>query len=252
MKKIIFLFLFLTVLACKSATVTFTLTNSLGVPDTNWIKVFPVSSYVNADGSVQTTGLPFIIKPDTNGFVSVNLGYGNYLATNQFLVSHYGLPGTSQSFGTTKGILFSVPNSAGTYAFGQIAIAGYNVYNYNGLAFVSSYSNIVTALGYTPLPAFATNGFVGASITNGLATTNFVAVYAYPLGGNPSNYTTPSITNGLATIIYANSLTNGFVTGGITNGLATTNFVISFVYSLTNGSYAATTNFVLAQGYVTA
>ena len=251
MKKtfILTLIILLSIFTLRAATVTFTLTNSLGQPDTNAIKVFPISAYINADGSVQTTGLPFLIKPNTNGFASTNLLAGNYLATNYFLCSQYGIPATSQSFGTTKGIIFAVPASAGTYTFGQLAISGYNVFNYNGTAFVTTYSNIVAALGYIPLSPSATNGLITGSVTNGLATTNFVAGYSYPLYGNPSNYTTPSVTNGLASTNYANSLTNGFVTAGITNGFATITFVNTNIQGSTNG--LASTNFVTSQGYVT-
>ncbi len=82
--------------------------------------------------------------------------------------------------------------------------------------------------------------------TNGLATTNFVL---------SQNYVTATVTNGLATLAYVNSSTNGFVTAAITNGLATTNYVRTatngFVTAaITNG--LATTNFILSQNYVTA
>ena len=49
---------------------------------------------------------------------------------------------------------------------------------------------------------------------------------------------TSAVTNGLASISYVNTVTNGLVGPGITNGLATTNFVLSQGYVtsvVTNG-----------------
>jgi hypothetical protein len=70
----------------------------------------------------------------------------------------------------------------------------------------------------------STNGFVTASITNGLATTNYVQ-------SATNGFVTQVVTNGLATTNYVNSITGGFVTSSVTNGLATTNFVMSQGYS---------------------
>lgn len=63
-----------------------------------------------------------------------------------------------------------------------------------------------------------TNQFVAASITNGLATTNYVNTAT-------NGFVTATVTNGLATTNYVNTATNGHVTASITNGLATTNYV---------------------------
>ena len=49
-----------------------------------------------------------------------------------------------------------------------------------------------------------------------MATTNFVT---------SQGYVTASVTNGLATTTYVNTATNGFVTSSVTNGLATTTYV---------------------------
>lgn len=66
-----------------------------------------------------------------------------------------------------------------------------------------------------------------------------------------NGFVTASITNGLATTNYVNTATNGFVTQSITNGLASTNWVIS--YADTNGAaiaaaFNATNGFVSGGG----
>ena len=106
MKKIIFLFQILA-LVTKSATVTFTMTNSIGQPDTNAILLQPLQAYANADGSWNTAGLPFKIFPNTNGYVATNLAYGNWLATNATLCgSLYSGPGLTS---TSQGIIIAIP-----------------------------------------------------------------------------------------------------------------------------------------------
>ena len=260
----------LSAIPARSATVTFTFTNSYGVPDTNAFKLFPIAPYINADGSVQTTGLPQLISPNTNGFASVNLLAGNYLATNRFLVQNYNVVG---SWGTSQGVLFAVPNSAGTFPFGQLAISGYNVFNYNGAQFTATYSNIVSALGYVPLPPsatnnatqFSTNVFTSATITNGslIFATNAagisVAIAIAPqtngftsiVYSNASSYSTPSgvtnivlalaTTNGIsaatatniANYVYSNN-PSGYLTGIATNPFVGTNFVNTQIQNATN------------------
>lgn len=201
--------------AARGATVTFTMTNSLGQPDTNRIRLQPLASYANADGSWQTTSPPFWIYPNTNGIVSTNLGYGNWIATNGFICSQFVGPG---QVGTSQGIIFAVPNSSGSFTFGQLAISGYNVYNYNGASFTVSASNIFSAIGYTPLtPQQVTNLFLLSNTNQYFVGTNIVA---NTNGGNIT-YQVPNQT----------FLTNGLVTSAVTNGLATTNFAIL----MTNG-----------------
>ena len=96
------------------------------------------------------------------------------------------------------------------------------------------YTNPSTILYTNALPGL-TNGFVTASVTNGLATTNYVnsATQGLTNGLATTNYVN-SITNGLATTNYVKAATNGFVTSSITNGLATTNYVNAATFSLTN------------------
>jgi len=81
----------------------------------------------------------------------------------------------------------------------------------------------------------------GVTITNGLASTNFVT---------GQGYVTATVTNGLASTNFVTG--QGYVTATVTNGLASTNFVTGQGYvtaTVTNG--LASTNFVTGQGYVT-
>ena len=94
-------------LCARSAVVTFAVTNSYGQADTNTIKLFPCATYVNADGSIQVTGLPKSL-PVTNGLSAISLLAGNYLATNGAIVSTYTGPG---NVGNSQGIIFAVPAS---------------------------------------------------------------------------------------------------------------------------------------------
>ena len=180
-------------MSLQSATITFTLTNSVGQPDTNRIKLQPLQSYANADGSYQTAGFPFWIQPDTNGYVQTNLSQGNWIATNSFICSQYRGAG---SVGTSQGVIFAVPFGSGTYSFVQVAVSGYNVFNYNGAALQSAYTNIVATLGFTPLTPLQTTN-LAQSVTNGHTSIVF---------SNPSAFTTPSqVTNIILAIASTNS-----------------------------------------------
>jgi len=79
-------------------------------------------------------------------------------------------------------------------------------------------------------------------VTNGLATVAYV-------NSATNGFVTAGVTNGLATVAYVNSATNGFVTASVTNGLATTAYVTGQGYvtsTVTNG--LATTAYVLSSG----
>lgn len=249
--KLTFLLLLLAMTG-RAATVTFSVTNNVG-PDTNSILIQPISSYINADGSVQSTCLPFRIFP-TNGFALTVLQPGNYLATNSFICSQYVGPG---NFGTSQGVIFAVPNSSGTFSFGQLAISGYNVFNYNGASFVVTASNIFAAMGYTPLtPQQVTNLFLLSNTNIYQASTNIVFVIsngitlvtATPQGFLTNGLVGPGITNGLATTNYANSVTNGFTSivssnpASFTTPLQATNIA----YNQATNQGAASTNMTLS------
>ncbi len=228
--------LLMVAICAQAASITFTMTNNLGQPDTNRIKVFPIASYINSDGSVQTTGLPFWLQPNTSGQVATNLNQGNYLATNSFICSQYVGPGQA---GTGQGIIFAVPAGSGSYSLGQLAISGYNVYNYNGAAFVATASNIFSAIGYIPLTPQQTTNLFAQCNTNQFA---------------PGTNVSFSTNGGTITIqVPAQSfLTNGLVTAAITNGFLTTNQAALFYYPTSNPSQFSTltqvTNLTLAQG----
>lgn len=163
MKRLLAFILCLLSLQAFPATITFTLTNSVGTPDTNAFTVTPISTPVYGDGNWVITGLAIRLVPNSSGFVQTNLAYGNYIASNRFLVGS-----TYSTLGTSRGILFAVPNSSGTFFFTSNAISGGNVFNYNGAQFVATSSNIFSAIGYTPLTPTETTNAIKDS-TNGLA-----------------------------------------------------------------------------------
>jgi hypothetical protein len=196
--------------AFGQATVIFAMTNQFGQADTNAITITPVASYVNADGSVQTKGYPFRMYPNASGIAQTNLLTGSYLASNQFLVATFGVPG---SVGSTKGVVFQVPNSTGTYYFGNLAISGYNTFVPYGNSLTNNYANVITVLGFTPISGAATTNLVSS---NTVALTNF----------------TVGISNVLAAQNVATSnqfvnftTTNAFTTGTNSSALFTTNQV---------------------------
>jgi hypothetical protein len=250
MKYILIILVLLAFLFCAdAATVTFTMTNGVSAGDTNRIKLQQLQSYANADGTYQTVGLPFWIQPNTNGFISTNLAYGNWLATNSFIASQYQGPGM---VGSSQGVLFAVPQSAGTYSFVQLAIPGYNVYNYNGAAFVATYSNIIAALGFTP-PTFAQVTNIASGPTNGMTSIVYTNPSYYYPNYNPSNYASASQlsasnyatlaqlrdTNQLALNATTNMYNASIIALGLTN---TSNLKVTtnLVNNATNGLLRAT------------
>jgi hypothetical protein len=217
---------------------------------------------------VQTNSLYFV----TNSSITVsNLTPGSYRTTFRGQ-SKDTIVTNVFPYGTTGNVIASQTNylgSGGLFVQGGVFTMPYLKYS----GFVSG-SNLpsatsvltLTASGSNQIAAIASaaivssNGVTAAGVSNivnpiVLTSSNGVLVTAsnaFYLNSNPSNYVTASITNGLATTVYAQSLTNGFVGSGITNGLATTNFVKNQGYvtqTITNG--LATTNFVLGQGFVT-
>ncbi len=229
-------------LCASGATVSFYMTNSIGQPDTNSIKLFATSAYVRADGTIQTIGLPIVLYPNTNGYVATNLMAGNWLATNRFIVSNFAIPG---GVGSSQGILFAVPNSTNTYTFGSLAIPGYNVFNYtpgvrtitgtngfvvtptngqgdvliDGNMFSPTAAMITNAIGFfPPSPAQVTN-----AITNIVIQTNNALVLLIA-GKQPANTTLSNLATMGTTNFYLNSNPSNYVTATVTNDLASTNF----------------------------
>ena len=184
-----------------------------------------VATYPSASGitvSLTATGTNNVSV--TNFNATTLAGYGA-LTTNSSSWTNYVAPINDWTNATiyTNGLLSSA-NAAATYQ---------PVGNYLTPASSLNYNNITN-----PPIIPSTNGFVTASITNGLATTAYV-------NAATNGFVTAAVTNGLATISYVNSATNGFVTSNITNGLATTNFVTSQGYTNANILSAySTTNYV--------
>jgi hypothetical protein len=87
----------------------------------------------------------------------------------------------------------------------------------NGVATNLTVLGTFTSTNNTAAIQLATNGLVTSTITNGLATTNFVK----------------SITNGLATTNFVNTITNGLATTNYVN-TATNNFGRTVPVSMTN------------------
>ena len=226
MKNTLLAFFAFCAIQLNAANITFSVTNNSG-PSSNTITVFPVQSYPNSDGSYQGVGLPLFVYM-TNGFGSLSLLPGNYLATNSDLCSQYVGPG---QVGTPYGVVFAVPNTGGTYPFGLLALpssaGNYNVFNYSGATLTNGTTSagVSNALGFIPLsPAQVTNVFLASNTNQYLAGTNVTLT-----------------TNGNAITIQVPNqgfLTNGLVGPGITNGLAT----IAFVQSVTNGNTFITTS----------
>lgn len=258
--KTLRLFLLFALLAFSShgATITFSITNNAG-PSSNTVNVFPVAAYANSDGSYQGVGLPLFVKM-TNGFGSIALLPGNYLATNSDLCSQYTGPG---AVGTPYGVVFAVPSSAGTFPFGLLALpssaGNYNVFNYSGATLTNGVTTagISNALGFIPLsPLQITNLFALYNSNNYIPGTNIFAVT------NPAGTITwevPTqwfVTNGLislanlinyATTNYANGVTNNFTSIVYSNPVsyATLTQVTNVSYNETTNLGALGTNFTL-------
>ena len=250
------------------AYVEFTMTNSIGQPDTNYIKLYQVNSTANADGSYTSVGVPKNIYPNTNGYVKTNLAAGTWLATNSFIASPYFyLPGASQ--GTAKGVVFNVDNSTNTYPFTRYLRSGYNIYNWylgvtgiigtNGFTVITNNDGTVTldgsdfapteemitnALGFFPLsPTETTNAITNAvtTATNTLFALLGSAAFSNSAAFQPatttlSNFSTLGITNFQKT----NSVLTDYATLG-TNAFYPRSNPSNFISgTLTNGF--ATTN----------
>src|ERR1700690_3472604 len=86
--------------AGQTALITFTSTNSLGQPDTNYFRVIPVGNPILANGAVTTKGAGIRLYPNGSGIAVTNLMAGNYLWTNAWLGS---------------GIVFAVPKSTNSF-----------------------------------------------------------------------------------------------------------------------------------------
>lgn len=206
--KILILMLFACVQS-QAAIVSFTLTNSVGQPDTNAFLVIPVSTPINASGGYVQTGIPVRMVPNSSGYSQTNLLVGNYIATNAYI----------------KTVLFRAPDDFGQtiYPLNTLLISGANtfvtiIYGTNPPPTLNALTN---SLGYMPLqtnqnitikgdatgsgntniPLVITNlpmvqvAGLPATLTNLYNITNALGSSAwsnagsfYPMNLNPSNY----------------------------------------------------------------
>ena len=259
--------------------VTASITN--GLATTNYVNVatnghvtasitngLATTNYVN----VATNG--FVTQSITNGLVAVtNIGNSVVATMTNFGNAFYG-----RFNGTGANVIGIGTSYAGyTWEFGQSPYSPsfeIDAYVISGIsaAYTFDSSGNLTAPFFigngVSLTNAVGNGFVDRTITNGLATTNYVNTitnglattnYAisvtnnYPWSGlydtnglaqSATNNYKPAVTNvvngmtnGLATTNYVNVATNGFVTQSITNGLvAVTNIGNSVVATMTNAA----------------
>tara|TARA_R110000868_G_scaffold183873_2_gene425219 strand:- start:1617 stop:4679 length:3063 start_codon:yes stop_codon:yes gene_type:complete len=102
-----------------------------------------------------------------------------------------------------------------------------------GVGVTNAYATNIAGVLVTNQNIYISTNYASTSITNGLATTNYVLA---------QSFVTASVTNGLATTNYVNAATNGFVTASITNGLATTNYANAVGTTVSNGVVNFVTN----------
>jgi hypothetical protein len=161
------------------------------------------------------------IAAATNGFVGANVTNG--LATTAYVTTaiNTATNGLSSGGGSTNGLATIAYVNASTNGLVTAAVT-------NGLATI----------------AYANSLNTGGASTNGLATTNYVNAATNSLAlyvqASTNGFVGASVTNGLATVAYVNTSTNGLVTAAVTNGLAAT----AYVNTATNTTYA----FALALG----
>lgn len=180
-------------------------TNSVGQPDTNVVRIIPVSGPVaNADGSFTSIGLPIRVTPAADGHWTNVLAENNYVVTNQYL---------------GQGIAFRAPLDNGN--------TPYNVWDRR----ISGFNYFVTIqYGSNPAPTFNT-------LTNVLgswyATSNGLWVGSNALQIQISSATNSGITAATATNISA------YQAKIATNGLALITYVDTRINNASNAIIVA-------------
>lgn len=232
MKKILTLFLLAMLPAfCDAAMISFQMTNSIGLPDTNLIKVFSCGP-VQANGSVYTTGVGYRVQPNTNGYAQIFLEQNNYLATNAFL---------------GQGYIFRAPLDASSNNVYQSAgpsclISGLNYFVNLTVGSSSNYpvtlNQITNALGYNPpsLPA-VTN--IAQSVTNGYTSIVF---------SNPASFTSAQTVTGIVQSLSPSYSQVTNIAGAIGSSLVSAYTLTNTFGSFTNWSVTNTTAQVLTSG----
>jgi len=225
--------------ALTNGFVTSSITN--GLATTNYVNSatqgltngLATTNYVNSiTNGLATTNY---VNAATNGFVTSSITNGlattNYVnaATNGLVTSSItnGLATTNYVIAATNGLVTSsITNGLATTNFVLTQISATNSAN------LTTTTNLVVA---------STNNFTTLVYTNPTA-----ILYTNSLPGLTNGFVTSSITNGLATTNYVNAATNGLVTSSITNGLATTNFVLTQISATNTANLTITTNLVVA------
>lgn len=155
----------------QAARVSFSFTNSLGNPDTNYFTVTMIEDRVAANGSFTTKGTPTRLYPRADGRI-----------TNSFQQAHYSV----SNLYTKAGFLIRVPDDASSTVYeatkgiesGGLAISGYNRF----ITIDPTFYGVTNALGYTPATNGSSSGSGGdvsgalSSGTNNAAFTNSVTL----------------------------------------------------------------------------
>lgn len=237
-------------LPAHAAQVLACFTNSVMQPDTNVFLYIPKdTNAAAADGSFRTIGLPIRVTPAADGRATNTLAQGHYLVTNAVLGRGFMIRVPNDT-GATLYCATCGPNNNAT----NLAISGYNTYVtiVYGTNPAPTFDGVTNALGFLPLTALQTtnassnfmalnalptslwstsatlwlsnlvaNGIATNSITNGLATTNFVISQDVITSNAVVNLTTGKVAsmNGFSTNQSffgntTNSATNYFPAGG--------------------------------------
>jgi hypothetical protein len=227
MKKIIGLFFALTLCSAQGATITFSLVNSVGNPDTNSFRIYTVTTPIDVNGTYWITSIsPFLMQPDTNGNCQTNLMIGGYLATGKSF--------TNQFSPNSPGVIFLVTNNVGTYPMASLVVTNGYQFNWGGISLIG---NILAS------------DISGTAVTNAqlLSTSNALYLAVTNVVNNATNNFMGTATN------IAGSLTNGFITlsgatnvaSALTNGLvAVTNIGNAVAVTMTNGANQFTGTYI--------
>jgi hypothetical protein len=235
MKKLIPILLLISVCIGRAAVISFTMTNSIGLPDTNLIKVFSCGP-VQANGSAYTTGIGYRVQPNANGYAQIWLEQNNYLATNAYL---------------GRGYIFRAPldashNNVYASAGPSCLISGLNYFV--NLTVGSStnlpvtLNQITNSLGFMPadfpgvtnIAQSVTNGFTSIVFSNPASFTSAQTVTGIVQSLSPSYSQATNIAGAIGSnLVSGYTLTNTF--GSFTNW-SVTNTVAQIAASGANGS----------------
>jgi hypothetical protein len=218
LKGIIFLLTLDFWFEAQAAMVTFTIENSIGQPDTNIFRIFPISTPIDVSGTYFITGKPIQMQPDTNGYCETNLLIGSYIITNQFF---------------NPAVIFTVTNNLPTVTNSAASLVASNAYSFNWSGFIpipgNMNSNAVVAL----IRAFGGNATNAIGLNNGVGTN--LTIYGIFISTNlnaaiqlATNNALKTATNSFDALGAAQAATNAFV-GMVSNMIrfSTNSFVVS-------------------------